>query len=127
VGGSPSDGAVRYRTLQAPRRTVARRLPSALPAADVLHEGETQIECVSGKGDNEPRLCPRIRHRLAPEPLPRRPGPRRAEVKSWRPEVLDALRQLGFVGTVLVSEPRDWSAKCSYSVVTFWVPRDVQT
>lgn len=69
------------------------------------------------------------------------PAPRSAEVQSWRPEALDALRALGFAGTVLVPEPRDWSAKLSYlnqveweyegledcSVVAFWVPRDMQT
>jgi hypothetical protein len=69
------------------------------------------------------------------------PAPRSAEVKSWRPEALDALRELRFAGTVLVPEPRDWSEKLSYvdqveweyeglegcSVVAFWVPRDVQT
>jgi hypothetical protein len=68
------------------------------------------------------------------------PAPRSVEVKSWRPEALDALRKLGFAGTVLVPEPRDWSAKSSYldqvewehegleasSVVTFWVPRDLR-
>jgi hypothetical protein len=35
-------------------------------------------------------------------------------VRSWRPEALDALRELGFAGTVLVPEPRDWSARLSY-------------
>src|SRR5215470_2244656 len=69
------------------------------------------------------------------------PAPRRSEVKSWRPEALDALRGLGFGGTVLVPEPRDWSAKFSYfdqveweyaglescSVVAFWVARDLET
>jgi hypothetical protein len=69
------------------------------------------------------------------------PAPRRAEVQSWRPEAVEALRGLGFLGTVLVPEPRDWSAKFSYldqveweykglescSVIAFWVPRDVQT
>lgn len=66
------------------------------------------------------------------------PTPRRPEVPSWRPRALDLLPRLGFVGTVLVPERRDWSARFSYldqvewehaglegcSVVAFWVPRD---
>ena len=68
------------------------------------------------------------------------PAPRRAEVRSWRPDAVEVLRGLGFAGTVLVPEPRDWSAKFSYldqveweyaglegcSVIAFWVPRDMQ-
>ena len=68
------------------------------------------------------------------------PTPRRPEVPSWRPEALDLLRGLGFAGTVLVPERRDWAARFSYldqveweyaglencSVIAFWVPRDVQ-
>jgi hypothetical protein len=68
------------------------------------------------------------------------PAPRRAEVRSWRPDALEALRELSFVGTVLVPEPRDWSAKFSYldqveweyaglegcAVIAFWVPRDLE-
>ncbi len=67
------------------------------------------------------------------------PAPRSTDVPSWRPEALGALRALGFGGTVLVPEPRDWSARFSYldqveweyagleacSVVAFWVPRDL--
>jgi Nucleoside 2-deoxyribosyltransferase like len=69
------------------------------------------------------------------------PTPRAPEVRSWRPEALDLLRGLGFAGTVLVPERRDWSARFSYfdqveweyagletcSVVAFWVPRDLNT
>jgi hypothetical protein len=65
------------------------------------------------------------------------PTPRSPHVSSWRPEAVDLLRGLGFAGTVLVPERRDWSAKFDYldqvewefaglegcSVVTFWVPR----
>jgi hypothetical protein len=68
------------------------------------------------------------------------PAPRRAEVRSWRPNALAALREMSFTGTVLVPEPRDWSAKFSYldqveweyaglegcSVIAFWVPRDLE-
>ena len=68
------------------------------------------------------------------------PTPRCSHVASWRPEALDILRQLGFAGTVLVPERRDWSAKFDYldqveweyagleacSVLTFWVPRDLE-
>jgi hypothetical protein len=66
------------------------------------------------------------------------PTPRSRDVVSWRPEALDLLRGLGFGGTVLVPERRDWSAKFDYldqvewefaglegcSVIAFWVPRD---
>jgi hypothetical protein len=60
---------------------------------------------------------------------------------SWRPEAIELLRGLGFAGTVLVPERRDWSAKFDYlhqvewefaglegcSVIAFWVPRDALT
>jgi hypothetical protein len=66
------------------------------------------------------------------------PTPRRAGVPSWRPEALAVLRRLGFAGTVLVPERRDWSVQFSYldqvewefagleaaTVLAFWVPRD---
>ncbi len=68
------------------------------------------------------------------------PTPRRPDVSSWRPAVLDLLRMLGFAGRVLVPERRDWSARFSYldqvewehaglegcTVVAFWVPRDLE-
>jgi hypothetical protein len=68
------------------------------------------------------------------------PTPRSSEVVSWRPEALNLLRQLGFTGTVLVPERRDWSIKFDYvdqveweyagleaaSVLAFWVPRDLE-
>jgi hypothetical protein len=66
------------------------------------------------------------------------PTPRRSDVESWRPHALEILRELGFAGTVLVPERRDWSVKFDYldqveweframegcSVLAFWVPRD---
>src|SRR5262249_18318687 len=69
------------------------------------------------------------------------PTPRRADVRSWRPEALEVLRDLGFSGTVLVPERRDWAVRFSYldqveweyagleacSVLAFWVPREMET
>jgi hypothetical protein len=69
------------------------------------------------------------------------PTPRSPEVRSWRPEAVDILKELGFAGAVLVPERRDWSVEFSYrdqlewefealetcSVIAFWVPRDMQT
>jgi hypothetical protein len=68
------------------------------------------------------------------------PTPRSPAVPSWRPEALELLRGHGFVGTVLVPERRDWSARFNYldqveweyqgmetcSVIAFWVPRDLE-
>ena len=68
------------------------------------------------------------------------PPPRRPDVPSWRPEALELLRGLGFAGTVLVPERRDWSARFDYtdqveweyaglercSAVAFSVPRDLE-
>ena len=65
------------------------------------------------------------------------PTPRSSEVPSWRPQALEVLRGLGFPGTVLVPERRDWSARFDYldqvewefkgleaaTVLVFWVPR----
>jgi hypothetical protein len=67
------------------------------------------------------------------------PTPRSSNASSWRPEALDLLRGLGFTGTVLVPERRDWSVKFDYldqveweftglegcSVIAFWVPRQL--
>jgi hypothetical protein len=67
------------------------------------------------------------------------PTPRRPEVPSWRSEALAILQDLGFAGTVLVPERRDWSASFDYldqvewefagleaaTILAFWVPRDV--
>jgi len=68
------------------------------------------------------------------------PTPRRAGVPSWRPEALAVLDRLGFAGTVLVPERRDWSAQFDYqdqvewefagleaaTALAFWVPRDLK-
>jgi hypothetical protein len=65
------------------------------------------------------------------------PTPRSPEVASWRPQALEVLRGLGFSGTVLVPERRDWSVRFDYltqvewefkglesaTVLVFWVPR----
>jgi hypothetical protein len=68
------------------------------------------------------------------------PTPRSEVVRSWRPEALAHLRDLGFGGTVLVPERRgragfDYRGQVEWefaglegcSVVAFWVPRDVGT
>ena len=69
------------------------------------------------------------------------PTPRSRDVASWRTEALDLLRGLGFGGTVLLPERRDWSVQFDYrdqveweytglegcSVISFWVPRDTTT
>jgi len=63
------------------------------------------------------------------------PTPRSPDVSSWRPQALGLLEELGFTGTVLVPERRDWSVKFNYldqveweyaglescSVIAFWV------
>ncbi len=61
--------------------------------------------------------------------------PRSAKVRSWRPEALDILRQLGFRGTVAVPERRSSTTRARWeyamldacSVLAFWVPRDLRT
>jgi hypothetical protein len=69
------------------------------------------------------------------------PTPRSCEVASWRPQALEALKELAFSGTVLVPERQDWSVKLGYTdqveweyealdtsgVIAFWVPRDLHT
>lgn len=69
------------------------------------------------------------------------PTPRSPDVKSWRPEALDLLRNLGFGGTVLVPERRDGWTRGDYldqvewefaalegcTVIAFRVPRDPAT
>jgi Nucleoside 2-deoxyribosyltransferase like len=69
------------------------------------------------------------------------PTPRRKEVGSWRPDALEILRRLGFAGTVLAPERRDWTTRFAYSdqvewefaglesctIIAFWVPRDLGT
>jgi hypothetical protein len=69
------------------------------------------------------------------------PTPRSTEVTSWRREAISMLSQLGFEGTVLVPERRDWSVKFDYTdqvewehaglsnatLILFWVPREMKT
>jgi hypothetical protein len=69
------------------------------------------------------------------------PTPRSAEIRSWRPEALDLLGELGFAGTVLIPERQDWTIKFNYadqveweyaglegcSIIAFWVPRQMAT
>lgn len=67
------------------------------------------------------------------------PTPRSSSVLSWRPEVIDTLRNKGFSGTLLVPERSDWTTLKDYSdqtnwewdamalsdLILFWVPRDM--
>lgn len=68
------------------------------------------------------------------------PTPRDPNVKSWRPEMLDELKQQGFEGTVLVPEMEgEWTADFEYgdqidwetralnecTVILFWIPRNL--
>lgn len=67
------------------------------------------------------------------------PTPRDEAVASWRPEALALLEKLGFSGSVLVPEARDWAPHHHYddqvfweweglasaTVVVFWVPRQL--
>ena len=69
------------------------------------------------------------------------PTPRSKDTKSWRPEAVQILKELGFKGTVLVPERKDWSIQFDYTdqvdwefaglatstVIVFWVPRDMTT
>jgi hypothetical protein len=64
----------------------------------------------------------------------------RSEAKSWRPEAVRILQELGFEGTVLIPERSDWSAQFDYTdqveweyaglsgatVTIFWVPREMK-
>lgn len=68
------------------------------------------------------------------------PTPRRREVVSWRPEAIEILVRVGFEGTVLVPERRDWQHRFDYvdqvewefagleraDAIVFWIPRDVE-
>lgn len=68
------------------------------------------------------------------------PTPRnRQEVKSWRPDAIKILQDIGFDGTVFIPEPEDGNFKNSYDnqvdwedkylniadCIIFWVPRDL--
>src|SRR5208283_3031461 len=67
------------------------------------------------------------------------PTPRQKEVKSWRPDALKLLDDMGFDGIVFVPEGRDGQFKMDYDdqiaweekylnvsdCIVFWVPRDL--
>jgi hypothetical protein len=67
------------------------------------------------------------------------PSPRKPETASWRPEALRILHVLGYNGTVLVPEWKDWTAKIDYlsqveweaaglsqaRSIVFWIPRNM--
>lgn len=69
------------------------------------------------------------------------PTPRSAEVKSWRPDAIEILKDYKFNGIVYVPEHPDWAAQGTYqkqiyweweainaaTVVAFWIPRDLET
>lgn len=70
------------------------------------------------------------------------PTPRSPEVPSWRPEAVNCLWFYGFLGRMLVPEPRggdwtsvdkheqwDWEARAleAATVILFWVPREMKT
>jgi hypothetical protein len=65
------------------------------------------------------------------------PTPRNPDISSWRPTAINILKDLGFSGTVLVPERKNWATKFEYndqvewewealencSHIVFWVPR----
>ena len=67
------------------------------------------------------------------------PTPRTDQVVSWRRQALQILQQIGFPGTVLIPERRDWVSSFDYidqveweftcleaaTVIAFWIPRDL--
>jgi len=68
------------------------------------------------------------------------PTPRSPEIASWRPEAIQALEKLGFLGAVFVPEPRsgvwgdytgqidwEWAGLKAATVIAFWVPRNMVT
>jgi 8-oxo-dGTP pyrophosphatase MutT (NUDIX family) len=69
------------------------------------------------------------------------PTPRDTETKSWRPEALKILEELGFDGTVFVPEDDNWGVSAEYidqvewekagltfaDVLAVWVPRELQS
>jgi nucleoside 2-deoxyribosyltransferase len=68
------------------------------------------------------------------------PTPRRADVRSWRPELINALNKAGFTGDIFAPEnrvlgsPYDFDQQIPWEVnglyqsdlVVFWIPRDLQ-
>lgn len=69
------------------------------------------------------------------------PTPRSDAVRSWRPEAVKILGDLGFAGTVLIPERPNWKAGFDYQdqvewefagleradALLFWVPRDLES
>jgi hypothetical protein len=67
------------------------------------------------------------------------PSPRDPETPSWRPQAISLLAQLGYQGTVLIPEWRNWSAQVDYQAqveweyaglsqakaIVIWVPRNM--
>jgi hypothetical protein len=65
------------------------------------------------------------------------PTPRQPNIKSWRPEALEILKELKYKGTVLIPERQDWHPKFRYEsqvkweyealsrcrCIVFWIPR----
>ena len=68
------------------------------------------------------------------------PTPRDPSVRSWRRDALDILKELNFIGTVLIPERQNWQTAFEYidqveweyagleqaTVVVFWIPRDLK-
>ena len=69
------------------------------------------------------------------------PTPRSLDVKSWRPQALQILKELNFDGVVYVPEPEypqenfDYNTQVMWerkglktaTVIAFWIPRDLKT
>lgn len=69
------------------------------------------------------------------------PTPRTADVKSWRPSFIQALKDFNYKGTILIPETRDNIWKHNYdnqiewehemlekaNLLTFWIPREMKT
>lgn len=69
------------------------------------------------------------------------PTPRDSSIKSWRPEAIKYLEELGYDGVVFIPEPRDNNFTKDYDkqidweneglnradCILFWVPRDLET
>lgn len=67
------------------------------------------------------------------------PTPRAESVKSWRPEAIKILKQIGFKGNVLIPERDSWQMEYLDQVeweddalgnatsILFWVPRNMAT
>ena len=67
------------------------------------------------------------------------PTPRSEDVKSWRPQAINILRELGYKGNILIPEPRNggWAENYYHQVeweleslnkstgIIFWIPRNM--